>query len=189
MSIVSFQVLSRDLARALRRKRPELDLDSVILHQDNAPPHRAQTTILNISLLGFEILTHSPYSPDLAPMDFHVFPQVKKELRGFRHTDREELNSHVQQVVRRFDEDWYKSAFDNWTKRHQNVLLSRDPMWKNIEASDLLVTGETRRRRKTSCNVTVTSTLAPRRVGYVHGKVCITRIHVLIVIKLHIFAH
>ena len=107
MSAVSFQDLSRDLARALWRKRPELDLDSVILHLDNTPPHRAQTTMLNISLLGFDILTHSPYSPELAPMDFHVFPQIKKELRGFRHADREELISHVQQVVRRFDEDWY----------------------------------------------------------------------------------
>ena len=68
-----------------------MELDQVILHQDNAPPHCAQSTLLEIDLLGFERLEHSPYSSDLEPIDFDIFSQLKKELRGVRHADRREL--------------------------------------------------------------------------------------------------
>jgi transposase len=33
---------------------------------------------------GWEILPHPPYSPDLASSDFHLFPKMKKHLRGQR---------------------------------------------------------------------------------------------------------
>ena len=31
---------------------------------------------------GFEILPHPPYSPDMAPSDFYLFPNLKPHLRG-----------------------------------------------------------------------------------------------------------
>ena len=121
-SFVSLQVLRRDLVKAMRRKRPGLDFDQVILHQDNAPPHRAQSTLLDIDLLGFERLQHSPYSPDLAPMDFDIFPRLKKELRGIRHESRRELELHVQEVVRNFNKQLYRSVYDKWVHRHQRCI-------------------------------------------------------------------
>jgi histone-lysine N-methyltransferase SETMAR len=30
--------------------------------------------------LGFQFLDHSPYSPDLAPSDYHLFPGLKKQF-------------------------------------------------------------------------------------------------------------
>ena len=33
---------------------------------------------------GLEVIPHPPYSTDLAPYDFHLFPNVKKALAG-RH--------------------------------------------------------------------------------------------------------
>lgn len=87
------KVLRRDLINAIRKKRPELyrQLDSIIFHQDNAPAHTAVQTQLEIELLGFERLQHPPYSPDLAPMDFAVFPKLKSALRGIKFHDIEEL--------------------------------------------------------------------------------------------------
>lgn len=58
-----------------------VDLGNIILHQDNAPAHTAATTCLEIELLGFDLLEHPPYSPDLAPMDFAIFPFIKSQLR------------------------------------------------------------------------------------------------------------
>jgi histone-lysine N-methyltransferase SETMAR len=63
----------------------------VILHQDNAPAHTSQTIQLELDLLGFKCLKHPPYSPDLAPMDFAVFPYIKSFLRGQRFNDLPEL--------------------------------------------------------------------------------------------------
>jgi len=51
---------------------------------DNAPAHRALATQKKLSYLGFQCLNHPPYSPDLAPSDYHLFPGLKKQLKG-RH--------------------------------------------------------------------------------------------------------
>jgi histone-lysine N-methyltransferase SETMAR len=49
---------------------------------DNAPAHRALATQKKLAYLGFQCLHHTPYSPDLAPLDYHLFPGLKKQLKG-----------------------------------------------------------------------------------------------------------
>ena len=52
---------------------------------DNAPAHRALATQNKLlAYLGFQSLDHPPYSPDLAPSDYHQFPGLKKQLK-IRH--------------------------------------------------------------------------------------------------------
>ena len=36
----------------------------------------------------FGRLEHNPYFPNLTPMDFDIFPRLKKELRGVRDADK-----------------------------------------------------------------------------------------------------
>jgi histone-lysine N-methyltransferase SETMAR len=49
---------------------------------DNAPAHRTLATQKKLAYLGFQCPDHPPYSPDLAPSDYHLFPELKKPLRG-----------------------------------------------------------------------------------------------------------
>ena len=63
----SFHELDR-LAEAVRQKRP--DKTKIILQHDNAKPHTAKLTKAKIQELGWEVLPHSPYSPDIAPSDY-----------------------------------------------------------------------------------------------------------------------
>ena len=51
---------------------------------DNVPAHRTLATQKKLAYLGFHLLDHSPDSPDLAPSDHHLFPGLKKQLKG-RH--------------------------------------------------------------------------------------------------------
>jgi len=51
---------------------------------DNTPAHRALATQKKLAYLGFHLLHHPPYSPDLAPSDYHLLPGLKKLLKG-RH--------------------------------------------------------------------------------------------------------
>jgi len=60
---------------------------------DNAPAHRALATQKKLAYLGFQCLDHPPYSPDLAPSDYHLFPGLKKQLR-VRH-----FSSDVEVIV------------------------------------------------------------------------------------------
>ena len=53
----------------------------LVLH-DNAPAHRALATQKELAYLGFQYLDHPPYSPDLAPSEYHLFPGLKKRLKG-----------------------------------------------------------------------------------------------------------
>ena len=77
------------------------------------------TTRLELSLLELETIPHPPYSPDLAPMDFAIFPQVKSQLKGRRFATLTELRGATQMILNQYDEDWYRSIYDKWVHRHR----------------------------------------------------------------------
>ena len=133
-----FQVLRRDLVTALKRKRPDMEIDQFILYQDNAPAHRANSTQLEIDLLGFEVLEHPPYSPNLAPMDFRTFPDVKHDLRGKRFNNAHELTFAARKIVSKLDVNWYKDTYSKRVARHQKcVALNGDYVEKVRRSLDI----------------------------------------------------
>jgi len=50
----------------------------VLFSHDNALTQRALATQKKMAYLGFQFLVHPPYSPDMAPSDYHLFPELKK---------------------------------------------------------------------------------------------------------------
>ena len=52
----------------------------VILLHDNAPPHKAKPVQDTVKTLGWELLPHPPYLPDLAPSDYHWFSSMRHAL-------------------------------------------------------------------------------------------------------------
>ncbi|KAK3103228.1 hypothetical protein FSP39_017584, partial [Pinctada imbricata] len=51
-------------------------VNGVLFHQDNAPVHKSVTAMATIHDCNFNLIEHPPYSPDLAPLDFHLFPKL-----------------------------------------------------------------------------------------------------------------
>jgi histone-lysine N-methyltransferase SETMAR len=51
-------------------------------HHDNSPAHRCKVCTEYLPSTGLKVLEHPPYSPDLAPCDFALFPYVKNRLKG-----------------------------------------------------------------------------------------------------------
>jgi histone-lysine N-methyltransferase SETMAR len=49
---------------------------------DNATVHRALVSQKKLAYLGFHCLDNPPYSPGLARSDYHLFPGLKKQLKG-----------------------------------------------------------------------------------------------------------
>jgi len=68
----------------LREKRCGKVTKGVLFLHDNVPAHWALASQKKLAYLGFQFLDHPPYSPDLAPSDYHLFPGLKKELKS-RH--------------------------------------------------------------------------------------------------------
>jgi len=54
----------------------------VLFLHDNASAHRALATQKKLAYLGFQCLDHPPYSPDLPPWVYHMFPELKKTTVG-----------------------------------------------------------------------------------------------------------
>ena len=58
----------------LKGKRSGKFTKVVLFLHDNAPAHQALATRKKLAYLGFQCIDHPPYSPDLAPSDYHLFP-------------------------------------------------------------------------------------------------------------------
>ena len=65
----------------------------------------------------WDTFDHPPYSPDLAPSDFHLFLKMKEHLAGKRHADDEDLQHAVV--------DWLNSQAAVWYEEGISKLVSR----------------------------------------------------------------
>jgi len=78
---LSLLVQLKDILKGKRRGKVT---KGVLFLHDNAPAHRTLGIQKKLAYLGFQLLDHPPYSPDLALSDYHLFPRLKKQLKG-RH--------------------------------------------------------------------------------------------------------
>jgi len=65
----------------LKEKRGRKFTKGVLFFHNSALAHQAPATQKKLAYLGFQCLNHPPYSPDLAPLDYHLFPGLKKQLK------------------------------------------------------------------------------------------------------------
>jgi hypothetical protein len=70
-------------------------LKGILLLQDNAAPHKAVITHHKLADLRFEVLKHPAYSADLAPSDYCLFPNLKKQLKGRKFSSTEKATLAV----------------------------------------------------------------------------------------------
>ena len=68
----------------LKEKRRGKVIKGVSFMHDNAPAHGPLATQKKMAYLSFHCLDHPPHSPDLAPLYFHLFPGLRKQVKG-RH--------------------------------------------------------------------------------------------------------
>uniref|UniRef100_A0A3Q1EWS6 Tc1-like transposase DDE domain-containing protein n=1 Tax=Acanthochromis polyacanthus TaxID=80966 RepID=A0A3Q1EWS6_9TELE len=71
--------LVRQLREKIKEKRRGMLRRGVLFHQDNAPVYKSVVAMAAIHECGFKLMQHPPYSPDLAPSDFHLFPKHETE--------------------------------------------------------------------------------------------------------------
>jgi transposase len=67
----------------------------VVLLHDNACSHAAARTLALLELFIWELFDQPPYSPDLAPSDYHLFTYLKNWVGSQRFDNNEELREGV----------------------------------------------------------------------------------------------
>ena len=100
------------LRHAIKSKRPGMLADGIILLHDNARPHTANLVRDKLQRFGWKTLQHPPYSPDLSPCDFHIFGDLKKDIRGRRFHSDEEVQEWVRLWIRQRPTSFYKTGID-----------------------------------------------------------------------------
>jgi transposase len=67
-------------------------ISGVVRLHDNACPHTAAWTGTLLEQFNWELSDHHPpYSPDLAPSNYHLFTYLKNRLRSQHFNNNEEL--------------------------------------------------------------------------------------------------
>lgn len=115
-----------NLSRALESKRSYTGKGrrKVILLHDNARPHVAKTTQATIERLGWEVLPHPAYSPDLAPSDYHLFRSMEHFFREKTYADLQSLRKDVDQFFDIKPASFYHRGIHLLPEKWQMVIAS-----------------------------------------------------------------
>jgi len=68
------------------------------------------------------VLPYPPYSPDMIPPAFDLFPKLKKPLRGKRLRSIEEVSNEVTRVIRRINDEGVLIGIQDLPKRWTAVI-------------------------------------------------------------------
>jgi len=84
----------------------------------NAPAHKSVLAMGKLRDLHYELLEYPPYSPDLAPSDFCLFPKLKLFLAGQRFSSNKEAIAAVE------------GCFADLTKNHyRDGIVALEHRW------------------------------------------------------------
>ena len=81
INVEYYSSLLVQLKEILKEKRRGKFTKGFPFLHDNAPAQKARAIQKKLACLGFQCLDHPPYSPDLAPPDYHLFSGLKKQLK------------------------------------------------------------------------------------------------------------
>jgi transposase len=120
------EVLKR-LRERVRLARPELWTENAwILHQDNAPLHTVLVTREFLAKNKITTMDHPPYSPDLAPCDFYLFPKVKNIMRGEHFVDADTIKRETTKLLKELTEEDMQHCFQESEKRWTSAFCQGD---------------------------------------------------------------
>lgn len=110
----------------LVRTRPQLvNRKGVLFHQDNARPHVSAQTMRKISELKWELIAHPPYSPDLAPSDFHLFRSLQNFLQSKNYRTEEQVKNGVEGFMRSQPRKFFENGIKKLVGRWEQVISNR----------------------------------------------------------------
>ena len=89
-------------------------------HQDNAPVHNSILVTDYLTKIGIKTVLHRPYSRDLAPCDFWLFPK----LRGCRYETIEDMKEAMTKVIDTLTQEDFHGALHKLLERYNNCIAA-----------------------------------------------------------------
>ncbi|MEE4247654.1 MAG: transposase [Kangiellaceae bacterium] len=107
---------------SVTERAPRTGMRGRRLHHDNAPAHTAAVTRQFLDQNGIRTLPHPPYSPDLAPCDFWLFPKMKESLKGRRFQSDKDLEEAAIRAIEGIPVEEFRRFMDRWLARAHKCL-------------------------------------------------------------------
>ena len=110
------------LEEAFKKERPKLaNRKGIVFHYGNARPHTSLATRTKLLELDWEVMSHPPYSPDLAPSDYHLFRSLQNFLIGKNFSNNDDLKSQLAEFFAIKDQ-----------KFHQHRIMKLPGRWEKV---------------------------------------------------------
>ena len=103
-----------------REEASTLQIGQWHFHQENAPVHNSILVTDYLTKMGIKTLPHRPYSPDLAPCDFWLFPK----LRGCRYETIEEMKEAVTKDIDMLTQEDFHEVLQKLLERYNKYIAT-----------------------------------------------------------------
>ena len=111
----------REFKKRFLMKRPALFKSGQWhFHQDNATVHNSILVTDYLTKMSIKTVRHPPYSPDLAPCNFWLFPK----LRGCRYETIEEMKEAVTKVIDTLTQEDFHGAFQKLLELYNKCIVA-----------------------------------------------------------------
>jgi transposase len=128
------EVMQR-LREAVRKKRPDAWQENRwMLQHDKGPSHSSFFVRDILAKHATTVLPQPPYSPDLAPADFLLFPKLKSTLKGRRFESTEAIKTNSLAHLRCIPKTAFQECFRTLKKRWQQCIQSRGEYFEGDKA-------------------------------------------------------
>jgi histone-lysine N-methyltransferase SETMAR len=96
--------------------------DFFLLH-DNVPTHKAASVCQFFTQKNVTTLYHPPYSPDLSPPDYFLFPKLKMKLKGLHFADVAVIQDVVTDELKKVQKEEFSAAFQKMYDQQKPVHM------------------------------------------------------------------
>jgi len=112
------------LRKRVIRVRPNIK-NTWVLYHDNAPCHTAISINQFLATKNIPVAPQPPYSPDLRPCDFFLFPRIKIHLKGRHFGILENIQSSVTDELKAIPVTEFQNCYKQWKHRLQRCVDSQ----------------------------------------------------------------
>ncbi|UYV74896.1 hypothetical protein LAZ67_12001710 [Cordylochernes scorpioides] len=120
-----YLLVMRNLRKAIRQKRPDLWKNkNWLLRHDNAPAHTSLLVRDFLAKNNTLMMPQPPYSPDLDPCDFFLFPKLKRSMKGRRYATLDEIKTASKEELKIFLKNDFMKCFEDWKNPWHKCIIS-----------------------------------------------------------------
>ena len=121
------------LKKYYQKRHPTTGFKYVHFLHDNAPAHTSAIVTAFLKKEKVTVLPHPPYSPDLAPCDFFLFPKLKAFLARRKYQSRQALGSAIHQYLITMPKSVYCDTFKKWIHQLKLCISSHGEYFEGMK--------------------------------------------------------